>query len=297
MKPFLVILAALSLAGPLLGEPVATLNPTGYVNDFASVFDTSSSAKLDEACRQLDQRAHAQVVVVTVKSLDGANVYDYSLNLFKKWGIGKKGVNRGVLILLAIRDHRYRITIGSGLDSILGEGNVSGFGVEAVPLLRRSDYSSAAMLMLSHVGHLIAEDAGVTVPALDAAAPQASQPRTPSQSAYDAQPVQETEAISGPVYVIGILGMVCIVYLVIQWWKRRQSYSITAPSTTADTNTTVAAATTNIFLTPTQTTSYWNPAETNGTGGDPSPTFGSGDSGGGSCGGGDTGGGGAGGSW
>src|SRR5215469_4991546 len=144
MKPLLVVVAALSLAVPMFGEPVAALNPSGYINDFASVLDASSLAKLDEACRQLDERTHAQVVVVTVKSLAGADVYDYSLNLFRKWGIGNKEVNRGVLILLAIQDHRYRITIGLGLDSILSEGNVSGFGIEAVPLLRRNDYSSAA---------------------------------------------------------------------------------------------------------------------------------------------------------
>jgi len=257
-------------------------------------------AKLDEACRQLDEPTPAPVVVVTVKSLDGADVHDYSVNLFRKWGIGNKEVNRGVLILLAIQDHRYRITIGSGLDSILSEGNVSGFGIEAVPLLRRNDYSSAVLLMLSRVGHVIAENAGVNVPALDSAIPPQTQPSTPrTQPLSNAQPLHPTDQVSGLLYIIAILAagtLVCIAYVLIQRGRRRQSYSITDASAAANTNTSAAASTTNLFLNPTSTPSFWNPPDTVGAGNDCSVSFGSGDTGS-SFGGGDTGGGGAGGSW
>lgn len=304
MKSFLVIVAALLLSVQAFCEPVATLKPAGCVNDFALVLDAPSVAKLGEACRQLDERAHAQIVVVTVNSLDRADIYDYSLGLFNKWGIGKQGVNRGVLILLAIQDHRYRITVGSGLDSILGEGNVSGFGVEAVPMLRRNDYSSAASLMFSRVGHVIAENAGVNVPALDALLSERGQPEHPAQSPIP-QPAQPADGIPGPVYAVAILGLAGVVYLLIRRGMREQSYSITDASKPGNVSTSAAAGTSSLLLNPTTTTSYWNPADTtSGGSSDNSPSFasgdsgfGSGDSGGSSCGGGDTGGGGAGGSW
>ena len=85
MKSFLVVVAVLSFTASLPAEPIATLKPTGRVNDFAYAFDDSSRAKLDTACREIDEKANAQVVIVTVNSLDGVNIYDYSVDLFKQW--------------------------------------------------------------------------------------------------------------------------------------------------------------------------------------------------------------------
>ena len=67
----------LSIAGVLLlvlmawAEPVAKLKPTDYVNDFAHVLDQNTIAQMDDICRQIDEKAHAQIAVVTVHSLDG----------------------------------------------------------------------------------------------------------------------------------------------------------------------------------------------------------------------------------
>src|SRR2546422_11434782 len=85
-------------------EPVSQLHPTDYVNDFAHVLDPSTVAQLDNICQQIDQKAHPQIAVVTINSLDGADIESYSVDLFKRWGIGSKSTDRGVLILLAGRD-------------------------------------------------------------------------------------------------------------------------------------------------------------------------------------------------
>ena len=120
----------------LCAEPVKQLRPTDYVNDFAGVLDQNTIATLDNVCQQIDQKAHAQIAVVTVKSLDGSDIESYAVALFKQWGIGSKSTDHGVLILLAIQDHHYRIEVGYGLEPILPDGKVGGFGREAVPLLR-----------------------------------------------------------------------------------------------------------------------------------------------------------------
>jgi uncharacterized protein len=144
-------------------EPIASLHATNYVNDFAGVLDAATQARLNDLCQQVDQKAHAQIAVVTVKSVDGQDVVSYAVALYQKWGIGAKGKDRGVLILLATEDRKYWTTVGYGLESILPDGKVGGFGREMVPLLRSGDYAGAVTLMTSRVASVIAQDAGVTL--------------------------------------------------------------------------------------------------------------------------------------
>ncbi len=167
--------AIVLLALPLLfwAEPVSQLQPTDYVNDFAHVLDQATIAQLDNICQQLDQKAHAQIAVVTVNSLDGSDIESYAVDLYKKWGIGSKATDHGVLILLAVQDRKYRIEVGYGLEPILTDGKVGGFGREAVPLLRQNDYGGAVSLMTSRVADVIAQDAGIE---LTGSRPQVSPP-------------------------------------------------------------------------------------------------------------------------
>lgn len=170
-----IVLLALTVA--VRSEPVSQLHPTDYVNDFSHVLDQATIAQLDNICQQIDQKAHAQIAVVTVRSLDGSDVESYAVDLFKKWGIGSKAENRGVLILIATADHRYRIEVGYGLEPILPDGKVGGFSREAVPLLRQNDYDGAVSLIASRVAQVIAQDAGVQLTGVGVAAPVAGPPQ------------------------------------------------------------------------------------------------------------------------
>jgi len=160
-----ILLGWIVLAAALLvaAEPIDSLRPSNYVNDFARVLDAATQARLNDLCVQVEQKAHAQIAVVTVKSLDGQDVVSYAVALYQRWGIGKKGSDRGVLILLATQDRKYWTTVGYGLEPILPDGKVGGFGRESVPLLRNGDYAGAVTLMTSRVASVIAQDAGVTL--------------------------------------------------------------------------------------------------------------------------------------
>jgi len=174
-----VALLLLSLPLLLRAEPVSQLHPTDYVNDFAHVLDPTTISQLDNICQQLDQKAHAQIAVVTVNSLDGSDIESYAVDLFKQWGIGSKATDHGVLILLAVQDRKYRIEVGYGLEPILPDGKVGGFGREAVPLLRQSDYNGAVSLLTSRVADVIAQDAGIQI--TGARPPVPAQPTAPPQ--------------------------------------------------------------------------------------------------------------------
>lgn len=153
----------MTLALFLHAEPIAQLRPTDYVNDFAHVLDASTVRQLDDICQQIDQKAHAQIAVVTINSLDNSDIESYAVDLYKAWGIGPKSSNHGVLILLAVQDRQYRVEVGYGLEPILPDGKVGGFGREAVPYLRAGNYSAAVLLITSRVADVIAQDAGVTL--------------------------------------------------------------------------------------------------------------------------------------
>src|SRR6202047_1320290 len=145
--------------------------PQGYVNDFANVLSSSTHEQLTALCKEVDEKAHAQIAVVTVPTTNGQPIIDYSFNLATKWGVGPKQSNRGVMILFAVNDHKYWIQVGYGLEPILPDGKVGGFGREAVPILRQGNYEAAVLVVTRRVADVIAKDAGVTVTGARAQAP------------------------------------------------------------------------------------------------------------------------------
>jgi uncharacterized protein len=168
---WLVALGMLLLVLAAKAEPVAQLKATHYVNDFAHVLDQNTIAQMDDICRQIDQKAHAKMAVVTIHSLDGSDIESYAVTLFQQWGLGTKSTNRGVLILYAIGDHRERIEVGYGLEPILTDGKTGEFAREAVPLMRAEQYSQALLLVTSRIAKVIADDAGIQLTNLQSEAP------------------------------------------------------------------------------------------------------------------------------
>jgi uncharacterized protein len=152
-------------------EQVKNLKPQGYVNDFAGVLSAQAKDKLTALCAEVQQKTKAQIAVVTVSSLEGEPVEQFSIDLATAWGIGPKQLDRGILILLAPNDHRDRIEVGYGLEPILPDGKVGGFEREAVPLLRQNDYSGAVLLFTQRVAAVIAEDQKVTLDTLSGIPP------------------------------------------------------------------------------------------------------------------------------
>jgi uncharacterized protein len=163
LKFLSIVLAMVAWASPAFAEPVSSLKPTGYVNDFARVLNPSTIAQINDIAEQLDQKAHAQLAVVTVNTLDGDAIENYAVTLYKRWGIGSKGKDHGVLILYAIQDRRGRVEVGYGLEPILPDGKTGGFQREANPLVRSGDYSGGLLLLVTRIAEVIAQDAGVQI--------------------------------------------------------------------------------------------------------------------------------------
>jgi uncharacterized protein len=181
----------------LRAEKISDLKPTGYVDDFAHVLTPEASVQISDLCHQVDEKAKAQIALVTVNTLEGQDVESYAVELYKKWGIGYKGTDRGVLILYAIQDRRARVEVGYGLEPILPDGKVGGFQREAIPQMRSGDYSGALLLVTRRVADVIAQDAGVQL--------TGTAPRPPP--AEYTQPAQEFHLSLGKIILIVLVAL------------------------------------------------------------------------------------------
>ncbi len=171
-KRSILLVAALLLAPFLCGTGLAffadsrAISPeqfqySGYVNDFARVIDRESARRLEELCAEVDRKTGAQIAIITIPSLEGESIEDFTNRLAIRWGVGHKGDNRGLMILLAIQDRRSRIEVGYGLEPILPDGLVGSIQREWGPLLRSGNYGGALLQATSQIAEIIARDKGV----------------------------------------------------------------------------------------------------------------------------------------
>jgi uncharacterized protein len=194
-------------------ETVATLPaPTGYVNDFAGVLSPETRQSLEDLCTQVDRQAHAQIAVVTIKSVDpdksGATptIEEFATALEDKWKVGAKGTDRGVLMIFVMNPApaHGRIEVGYGLEGILNDAKVGDIGREMKPILVNGDLNQGISLGVRAIAQDVAADAGVTL-SEDANGQQAP------QSHFESQP----QAQMSPVAVFVIAGIVLIVIAVL----------------------------------------------------------------------------------
>ena len=152
---------AFSNASLANAEDIKSIHPTGYVTDLAGVIGEQKKARLEALCTELEQKTGAQMAIVTVSTLDGKSVEYYAVDLFKQLGIGSKKDNRGVLLLVAPNDRKYRIEVGYGLEPIINDARAGDAGRAMVPSLRRGDYGSAVEIGAWQLARYIADDAHV----------------------------------------------------------------------------------------------------------------------------------------
>jgi uncharacterized protein len=171
-------LVCLSVAGALAAD-VATLKPQGYVSDFANVVDAASRQQLEQYCASLEQASGVQLAIVTLPSLNGDPVDQVANDLFRKWGIGQKGGNNGILLLLSIGDRRSRLELGYGVEPAITDGLAGDVLRSMSPYLRAGRYGDALLEATGSIGTRISQAKDV-LPAAPAPRPRQRRSREPS---------------------------------------------------------------------------------------------------------------------
>jgi uncharacterized protein len=114
---------------------------TGRVVDDANILDAATRAALTEKLATLETKTTDQLVVVTLKSLQGTSIEDFGYQLGRAWGIGQKGKNNGALLIVAPNERKVRIEVGYGLEGTLTDALTKVIIESAIiPRFRANDF-------------------------------------------------------------------------------------------------------------------------------------------------------------
>jgi uncharacterized protein len=139
------------------------LKPQGYVSDFAGVVDAASRSQLERYCAAVERAAGAQMALVTLPGLQGEPIEDVANTIFRAWGVGQKGSDEGILLLLSIGDRSSRLEVGYGLEPYIPDGFAGSVLREMRPALRQQQYGAALMAAAQTIGSRVAQAKGVSL--------------------------------------------------------------------------------------------------------------------------------------
>lgn len=147
MKKLIIIFIALfSFIAVVNAEIPERPNPPKLVNDFANVLGENEVSQLEGALVQFARESSTQIVVVTVTDLEDYAPGDYAVRLGEKWGVGQKGKDNGIVVLLKPKTSRSKgevfISTGYGLEGVLPDAVVNGTIIdnEMIPRFKQNDY-------------------------------------------------------------------------------------------------------------------------------------------------------------
>jgi uncharacterized protein len=153
MKNFkIIVLAILMIISLILsaGTTFATVNipeaPTTdiYVQDYANIISPEVESQLLEKAHKLNEDTKGQIVFVTIKSLEGSTIDEYANELARKWGIGSREYNNGVLVLVSLAERKVRIEVATGLEGRITDVRATDIRKNIMgPYLSKDDFNNA----------------------------------------------------------------------------------------------------------------------------------------------------------
>ncbi|MBI4682673.1 MAG: TPM domain-containing protein [Nitrospirae bacterium] len=182
--------------------------PYNHVVDLAGIIDDNIEDGLNRYLLELEQKTTAQMVILTITSLEGQSIEDLSIDIaHKKWKLGQKGKDNGALLLVSLQDRKYRFETGYGLEGVLPDSLTGSIGRQyLVPYFRKGDYSNGIAAAVLVAINKIADDAGVEISGM---------PKLRSRSTYaDGRTTGKKPTLMGSIFTI--LFLIGLVYMFIK---------------------------------------------------------------------------------
>src|SRR5882672_6037275 len=177
-------------------SPLPPPNPFRYVVDNAGVIDSATNQRMEKILRALKESGDIEFAAVTVKTTGDQDIFDYSLAVFRGWGIGSnEGEKNGLLLLVAVDDRKYHMQVSRHLEGDLPDGLVGEVGRRMRDPFRQGDYSGGLMTAVQTIVSTLEEKRGFSVGDVD------------KKYAYrpSAEPVRETSRGISP----------CVIFLIV----------------------------------------------------------------------------------
>ncbi|MGN0548274.1 MAG: TPM domain-containing protein [Acutalibacteraceae bacterium] len=167
MKKIFTAIAAIIIVVSLLTITVSAVDipkpkDNFFVNDFADVISAKDEQKMQAQGEALYKKCGAQVVVATVKTLDGSDIESYSLEMARKWKIGSDENDDGILLLLAVEERKVRIEVGYGLEGALPDSKtgriLDTYGIEH---FKKDDFSTGLTAVYNSLVNEVCIEKGI----------------------------------------------------------------------------------------------------------------------------------------
>lgn len=159
LSVFFVLLAIPAL---LSAKQLPIPEMKGPVNDLANVLSTQEKQKLESYLSSINTQTGVQIAVLTVKTLAGTSIEDYSMKVAEKWQLGQAKTDNGVLLLVAVQDRALRIEVGYGLEGVLTDMK-SGLIIRNVitPEFKKGNYSQGIYAGVQNIAGVATNNAGI----------------------------------------------------------------------------------------------------------------------------------------
>lgn len=175
---------------------------TGRVVDQAGLLSAPDQAQLTSALADLEAKTRDQLVVVTLKSLQGTTIEDFGYQLGRQWQIGQKDKNSGALLIIAPAEHRARIEVGYGLEGTLTDATTKRIiETSILPAFRTGDFPGGIKAGTGQIIQLLIAEAGI-VPGPAPGSPAATQ--------------QNAGTPVGLIVVLGVFGVGMLVFCAVR---------------------------------------------------------------------------------
>ncbi len=158
--PAIVLVAVLTTVSQAAIESA----PKTYVTDRAGVMNGGVKTKLIGLLQELEQKTGARIVVVTVNSTDGVAIDTYAFERADTWKFGAKQKSASVLVVVAVKDRKWKIEVGYDHEGVLPDGLVGTIGRNRmVPNFKAGDYGNGIYMACAEMAKTIADERGVAL--------------------------------------------------------------------------------------------------------------------------------------
>ncbi len=177
------LILVLVFSGPIFtrvaGDEPRYPESIGYVSDFARVISSDYENRLTEFIAEVEKRTGVEIAVVTVETAQPQPIDMYAVELFTRWGVGKKEKDDGVLIVLAMEERKVWIEVGYGLEGVLPDGFCGEvYRQLLVPSFRQGEFGKGLYSATTAIGRRIGEEYGVEISGAESAPKISSRPRS-----------------------------------------------------------------------------------------------------------------------
>ncbi len=145
-------------------------NPEGYVTDYAGVISNSDKEIIETLGAEIKQKSGTEIAVLTVKTFEPySSIEEFANEVFEKWGIGEKGKDNGILIVLSTGERRVRIEVGYGLEGTITDGRAGSIIDQyMIPYLKNNNFSEGLKAGYAAVSAVIASEYNFEITGIDA---------------------------------------------------------------------------------------------------------------------------------